>query len=769
MNMKIRLLLMTGLTALSAVQTLAQAPKVVTDTRFARGATMAFGRIKSSNVNGGSAISKRGFCLSEQPDPTIDDTVSTKQLSNNGVIFYFENLKPATKYYMRAYATNKDGETGYGDVIKFYTIPMGSITYSYNNGGSADQNKRINDALTQACDIFCSLTSIKKHFSVGYGSGTPTADCNYTDTPWMNVGPNASYQRTGTIMHEMQHGLGVIPYSTQWHGSILRSGDGTGQWLGDRVSEFLDFWDNKTGSRLNGDTQHMWPYGINGAQEDNGTLLLYYGNALIGQALGEDGLEHTYSTYADPYYSLDQEDTIKYYIKNESKERGLYTSYLKPNASGALKWVEMTATEAAGNDSAAWYITFTPTNQYYQLRNAATGQYMTYSGGIKTAAKTTLTANENWHLMKGRVEVDGQRGYWIIHPESNWTPRCLQANVNGNTGQGTFNIANSAEAQRWLIMTMDQVKAAEDKAVEQMKKSVGDVLAQVKTLSEVPHVEDVAGADEALNKAVGDIEERLAAAVSVTSLSSLVVEAEAAGMAFLQQVTASNASKPFDLTYLLTNPTLDENAEGWTGSATVNYGCAEFYEKTFDFNQTVKGLPAGTYAFCVQGFQRPGSSTTSYQDYKAGNNKVNALVYAGAKSEKLAHICDTILTRKLGKGTEAAVASGKYVPNDMQSANAYFQKGFYENRVLSEVASNNSSLKVGVKSTSMPSGYWVIFDNFRLYFYGKMSAETLTAVGKLRNEENENMRNGVYDLQGRKVSKPSKGLYIMNGKKILIK
>ena len=247
-------------------------PTVTSDTRFARGATMAFGRIKSAVTNGGPTITKRGFCIAENPNPTIDDSVSTKTLSNNGTIYYFVNLKPATKYYMRAYATNQSGVTGYGEVIKFYTLPKGNVTYGYNNGGSSAENTRINNALIQACDLFSNLTSIKKHFDVGYGSGTPTADCNYRDTPWMNVGPNQSYQKTGTIMHEMQHGLGVISYSTQWCGSILRSGNGTGYWLGDRVSEFLDFWDNTTGSRLNGDTQHMWPYGINGAQEDDGTL-----------------------------------------------------------------------------------------------------------------------------------------------------------------------------------------------------------------------------------------------------------------------------------------------------------------------------------------------------------------------------------------------------------------------------------------------------------------------------------------------------------------
>ena len=764
MSMNLRLLLLCGLAAFSVQQSMAQTPEVTTDTRYARGATMAFGRIKGNpKVNGGSAISKRGFCLSEKPEPTVDDIVSTKTLTNSGTIYYFENLKPGTMYYMRAYATNKDGVTGYGDVIKFSTIPMGAITYNYNNGGSSDQNKRINDALTQACEIFCNLTSIKKHFSVGYGSGTPTADCNYNDNPWMNVGPNASYQRTGTIMHEMQHGLGVIPYSTEWSGDILRSGNGTGEWLGDRVSAFLDFWDNTTGSRLKGDTQHMWPYGINGAQEDPSTnqLVTYYANAMIGQALGEDGLQHTYSTFADPYYSLIQEDDIKYYIKNESEDRGLYSSFLKPNANGALKWVSMSADEAAANDSAAWYITFTPDNQYYQFRNAATGQYMTYSSGVKMAAKTKLSANENWHLMKGRVDVSGQRGYWIIHPEASWQPKCLQANASGNTGQATFNLANSAESQRWLIMTMDETKAAEEKAVEQMKKSVEKTIEQLKGLAAVPHKELVEGTDNTIQTAIAEIESQAATTTSTTVLTALVEQAKNAAINFLKNAEVTDEAQPFDLTFMLVNPTLDSNTDGWSVAATVTYGCAEFYEKNFDFNQTVKGLPAGQYAFCANAFQRPGSKD------KAASVAVNAQIYAGNKNSKLAHITADAQTKKVGKGREVTYSS-KYAPDDMQAASAYFAKGYYENKVTNEVANDNGSLKVGIKCSGMNSSYWAIFDNFRLYFYGGKGTGEVTAIQTL-HQSPSTLQPAIYDLQGRKVKKPTKGLYIVDGKKVLIK
>lgn len=450
------------------VDIVGEKPTVVTNTRFARGATMAFGRMTASLSDNGT-ITECGFCWSENPDPTIDDFTTTEKLNNSGDIYWLQDLKPATKYFMRAYAKTSGRNIGYGKVIKFYTLPKGNVSYWYNNGGNSAENKRINDAATEACNIFNELTSINKHFSIGYSSGTPTADCYYDDEPWMNMGANASYQRTGTIMHEMQHGLGLVPYSTQWNKNILRasldgSGRGTGQWLGDRVSEFLNFWDNTSSSRLNGDYQHMWPYGINGAHEDNGTRELYFANAMIGQALGEDGLEHRSDRFAEPYYAFNQEDTIKYYIKNEAESRGLYTAYLMPKSNGFLSWREMSAEDAVKNDSTAWTITFTPENQYYQFYNAATGQYLSFATVIKMQSRDELTENENFHLMKGRANVRGTngattRGYWIIHPTNNLSPTCLQANLKGATGTSNFNIANAASVQRWVILTKEELSA----------------------------------------------------------------------------------------------------------------------------------------------------------------------------------------------------------------------------------------------------------------------------------------------------------------------
>lgn len=775
MNFK-KLLFTCCLISASGLSVSAQ-PTVVTDTRFARGATMAFGRISSETSNG-ATITSRGFCLSESPEPTIDDILSTKTISNNGMIYYFENLKPSTKYYMRAYAKNSKG-VGYGKVIKFYTLPMGAITASYNNGGNAAENERINSAVDNACFIFSNLTSIKKHFNIGYGSGTPTADCNYQDTPWMNVGPNASYQRTGTIMHEMEHGLGVIPYSTQWAGNILRAGNGTGNWLGDRTSAFLDFWDNTTGSFLKGDTQHMWPYGINGASEDDGSLKTYYANAMIAQALGEDGLEHTYSTYADPCYIFDYEEGVKYYLKNEDESRGLYDSYLVEDGAKKLKWVAMTPDEIAADDAAAWYISFTPDNQYYQLRNAKTGNYITYSAGFKTATRNNgpLSA-DNLHLMKSRVDLTlgttsrsfTTRGYWFIHPTSGWSPQVLGAGTNGAVNQPTFDRTNTATMQRWLILTEAEARKMESVSLGGMKASFKSLLNQYKAFLDVPHTENEASADDTFRGELSGFETEADAARTPEAIETLETSLRTAALSFLGKVSVTDLSQPFDLTMLLANPDFSEDMTSWgiNSEYTCNAGLAEVYESKFNCYQRLQGMPAGTYEMRAQAFHRPGTAEAVYADYMGGNDKASAMIFFGRNTNT--KVVKNIMAERQTSALypdDVKLDDGTYVPNSMAGTAAYFANGLYENSISYTSTNAGGQLMLGIRCNEGTAGsaYWCIFDNFRLYFYGGNDA--LTGIEESTKEQVQSTI--LYDLQGRKVLTPTRGIYILNGKKVLIK
>ncbi len=441
---------------------------VVTDTRYARGATMAFGRMTTTAAS--ADVKEQGFVIATHPNPTTADTKHTTTLSNNGTIYCFKNLQPATQYFMRAYVENSQGYVAYGNTVRFYTIPKGDIQAYVRSISDEAISQRINNAVNTATDIWNNLTEIQGYRpNVGYNSGVPTAECSYGG--YMSVGANTSYQAAGTIMHEWLHGVGVIPWAnTQWSVvGVLRSGSqnyggadrGSGNWLGERVSAVLDFWDNTTGSFLHGDYQHMWPYGINGANEDNHSDVLYFGNGLVCQALGEDGLEHTSQHYAEPYWAFEHQENVKYYLTNEKAENGLYLSYLaEQGTDGTVALAAGNADDLAANDSCAWYVTFTPTNQYYQFRNAATGHYLTFHSVQFVAQDVTPSDEQDFQLMKGRVDVgnDGTRGFWITrHAARNpWT---LTGTNTGSVSRSTFNLANTATNQRWVILDEAQMRA----------------------------------------------------------------------------------------------------------------------------------------------------------------------------------------------------------------------------------------------------------------------------------------------------------------------
>ncbi len=440
-----------------------EVPVVVSNPNFARGSTMFFGR---STVTGVSVFGllEYGYCWSTDPEPTILDNRSSDYLSNNGRIYRVENLEPSTVYYMRAYALTKNYAVGYGDVLKVITLPKGTVSYTLSSNVTGDMRDRLEVAMSEAVGYFNDLTSIQGHWlNVNYGSGTPTAEASYGG--YMRFGPNTAYQKTGTALHEMGHTIGVGTHS-MWYGpsSPLRENGSSGAWYGERTTKLLQFIDNDEEAYLRGDAVHMWPYGVNGAQEDDGTDLLYISNALIVQALGEDGLPPT-GGFATPAYTFELEDDTKYYIKSEAEQTGRDTKYLVLASNGNLINKEMSAEEALANDSAAWTVDFNPVNSYYTIKNVATNRYIYYKStgynGFSTIERANPVTNDYLQLMQGRVETSigsmTKKGYWLIHPQATLSPTTLVASISTSTSTSGFNIANTATTQRWLLLTDEEV------------------------------------------------------------------------------------------------------------------------------------------------------------------------------------------------------------------------------------------------------------------------------------------------------------------------
>ena len=746
------------------------APVVTTDKRFIRGCTWAFGR---STVKG-SDILEQGFCWAENPDPKVTDNRTTEYLNQAGKIYWLRDLKPATVYYMRAYAISKSYAVGYGDVIKVVTVPKGTVGHWYNNGGDEATNERINYAINLSMDYYWNnLTSIHGFgISVNYSPGTPTADCSYGG--WMRVGENPSYQQPGTIMHEAFHGIGVGQHN-MWWSSEMRSNGNRGDWLGDRVTEAVRFWDNSTTAVITGDDMHLWPYGCNGASEDTHSDNLYCMMGILAQALNEDGLPGSGEIgYALPYYSFNHEDGVKYYIKNEDAKHGLHSAYLVETDSHQLQWKTMDAEEAATDDAAAWYLTFTPANQYYQLRNAASGYYMTYSSGIKTAEHAQPTAADNFHLMRGRVNVEGHRGYYIIHPESSANPPTLVANSNGKTGTASWNIAKSATTQRWLILTAKEAENLDNGNMDLALEELETLLKQLRKLAETPHTEAVEGADERLEQQLAAIEQQAKTCTKGKEVDELKQLARAEGMTFLSSVAASDMEQPFDLTFMMENPDFTNDGKaGWTSTnGNPGYGAqaSEFYERTFDFYQVLDDMPAGNYTLRANIFQRPGRNEDIYTPYDKGTAKITTSLYINKTSAAVKHILDDRQPKALfndGGGHDVQMPDGTYVPNCMDGAAKYFAKGLYDSSVSSKLNEAGSSLRVGVKCTSAPSYYWTMFDHFRLYFYGQNDAPLGIDENMKVASEGEKV---VYDLSGRRIAESrmlKHGIYIVNGKKVV--
>ncbi|MCQ2234544.1 MAG: hypothetical protein MJZ24_07400 [Paludibacteraceae bacterium] len=451
------------------------APVVTTNERVARGATMAFGRASFAGNN----IMERGFCWATHPDPLVTDNRSTLSYNNNGAIYVMQGLQPATIYYIRPYAISTSYAVGYGDAVKIATLPMGNVSWTYNNGGSEEENDRINKAVADAVDIWNNLTSINGlHISVSYGASTPTADCSYGGS--MRVGPNASYQRTGTIQHEMCHAAGVGTIDRWYNSAVYRENVSGGFWLGERTDQVLCFLENSDDAHLKGDKTHFWPYGVNGANEDDGSRMLYYANALIIQALGEDFLPPVYGAFASPAYTFTQNDDRLYYLIPANSVFGSNIKVLKAGENGGCSIEQKNWKSVLDDDACAWQIRFNPVTQLYEVRNSANGL------ALANAENQVLgAANESFgiQMLGSRQNVANDyfnmKSYWLVFANGTNQPKTLSANNDGQTvSPASFDHQNSASQQRWILLPKADLKvlAGDYTALDNVGSLNGDIV-----------------------------------------------------------------------------------------------------------------------------------------------------------------------------------------------------------------------------------------------------------------------------------------------------
>lgn len=214
-----------------------------------------------------------------------------------------------------------------------------------------------------------------------------------------------------------------------------------------------------------------------------------------------------------------------------------------------------------------------------------------------------------------------------------------------------------------------------------------------------------------------------------------------------------------DITDRLVNPDFTDGQTGWTGTFTnVTGTVAEFFNSTFNSYQTLTNMPAGEYKLCVDGFYRYGSIEHAYTNRTNGTEKLNARLFITTDRT-------TTYTQFMSLYDESAPFTYEpdyTYPDNMTGANLAFNfKNAYKGNEVRKInETEGGTIRIGfVKSLSVAND-WTCFDNVRLY-YRPMEK---TAIGGIEADEDEYGDGDVYDLTGRKVANPAKGIYIKGGK-----
>ena len=163
----------------------------------------------------------------------------------------------------------------------------------------------------------------------------------------------------------------------------------------------------------------------------------------------------------------------------------------------------------------------------------------------------------------------------------------------------------------------------------------------------------------------------------------------------------------------------------------------EFWNtQTFDYHQTINGLPNGTYKFSVRGYYRDGSSETrDYTMYGYGADKfangteqLRATYYANGTSAPIMSLYAGAKTApeegfSFQAEREGGQSSGLYVPNTPHEANYALWKGNYQNAEIT-VTVTDGTLKFGVRKEAGVVDDWCVISDFSLKYLGSKVLQT---------------------------------------------
>lgn len=179
-----------------------------------------------------------------------------------------------------------------------------------------------------------------------------------------------------------------------------------------------------------------------------------------------------------------------------------------------------------------------------------------------------------------------------------------------------------------------------------------------------------------------------------------------------------------DLTYNLKDG-INENDLTSSNFIGEFYNPADSRKSEGTISQTITGLPNGTYTLTFQGFTRNGNDGFYISVNGANYNLPD--IATGAQETQIHN--------------GATSSNGKFVPNNMASAAAFFNLGLYTTKV--ELVIRDNKLSIVINKPHTKSSTWMTFDNFQLTYSGptpeelKIYADVKEAIDDAQSKADE--------------------------------
>lgn len=260
-------------------------------------------------------------------------------------------------------------------------------------------------------------------------------------------------------------------------------------------------------------------------------------------------------------------------------------------------------------------------------------------------------------------------------------------------------------------------------------------------------------------------------------------------------IADASETKPADITKVIANSDfatmsstgwdVKDGTMGFQANNSVEAG--EFYNCTFNLQQTLVGLPAGMYRLTTQAFYRNGNDASAKVDGSDDQLKYdvneNAYLYFSDKEipteegKKVAtelpenkQAIKTITALKIAEdkwndvglsdnGGLKKMDDGMYIPDNMITAQAFFRSdagSAYDSEPLNFNYDGNSDFRIGLIKNETTSGDWTIVKNFKLYYLGIDP----TGISEIVTDANA-VATKIYNASGMQIGKLQKGINII--------